>query len=223
MGFSGPGCGKSVLARTLTDENLLFTVNPAVPAIAYFFFKDGLNDQQGLARCISSLLHQIISQYPLLIKHALPDYRRFRTKLAGSFFTLWDILLAVGTDPDAGDVVCVVDSLDECEQSAKFTLLENLQALYSEARGGGASRLKFLITSRPYENIERRLRGLISQFPEIHLQGERESKAISHEISLVIAARVPKLALESRLSSELEDELLHRIRHVLSQTHRFGG
>jgi ankyrin repeat protein len=73
------------------------------------------------------------------------------------------------------------------------------------------SRLKFLITSRPYYNIERRFQTLIQEYPEIRLSGEFESVAISSEINLVIKASVLELSralnLKKSEQSLLETEL----------------
>jgi hypothetical protein len=74
------------------------------------------------------------------------------------------------------------------------------------------SRVKFLITSRPYLDIERRFANLVSSYPTIPLQGEQESDAISHEIDIVIRWRVLRLGSELKLNaseqSTLEAELL---------------
>lgn len=63
-----PGCGKSVLAKYLVDHVL-----PKSSAICYFFFKD--QDQNTACQAIRALLHQLFTQLPLLIKHAMNGFR----------------------------------------------------------------------------------------------------------------------------------------------------
>ncbi|KAK7413536.1 hypothetical protein QQX98_007614 [Neonectria punicea] len=60
-----PGCGKSVLAKYLIDRGL-----PRSTTICYFFFKD--QDQNTVRQALCALLHQLFSQKPSLIEHALP-------------------------------------------------------------------------------------------------------------------------------------------------------
>ncbi|KAF8858648.1 hypothetical protein BDZ45DRAFT_590819 [Acephala macrosclerotiorum] len=214
-----PGCGKSVLARTLIDENLLFEPEQTFPVISYFFFKDGLLDQQGSARCISALLHQIFSQQPKLIKHALFEYRAVGKEIAIRFEKLWNILCAVGSDPDSCDIICVVDALDECEQGSRFDIIDSLKELYDGQTSNENLRLKFLVTSRPYENIQRRFRSLTNVFPTIHMEGEQESEAISSEINLVIKAAVPEIAIELDLSPQVAQDLLKRLLSISNRTY----
>ena len=215
-----PGCGKSVLARSLIDENLLFPSKAEVPTVSYFFFKDGLDEQQGSARCICALLHQIFSRQPKLIKkHALNDYRQNGTKLADLFENLWKILKAVAADADTLPLICVLDALDECQDSSRVELIDELKELYGNAAQKSRFKLKFLVTSRPYVDIQRRFRSLTNKFPEVHLAGTQESKAIGEEINLVIRDRVPKIAIDLDLSSEVQDDLLKQLLRIPNRTY----
>lgn len=68
-------------------------------------------------------------------------------------------------------------------------------------------RLRFLVTSRPYddirENFERTLRDLLT----IRLRGEEENDQIRSEIDLVIGIRVTELSLTLELSALVQDQL----------------
>jgi hypothetical protein len=214
-----PGCGKSVLARTLIDQNLLLEPKQTFPVISYFFFKDGHSDQQGSARCISALLHQIFSQQPTLIEHALKEYRTSGPEIAIRFNTLWKILCAIGSDPDSCPIICIVDALDECEEESRSDIIDALKELYGEQTSNENLRLKWLVTSRPYANIERRFRSLTNIFPTIHVEGEQESKAISSEINLVIEAEVRKIADELELIPQVEQDLLERLLRIPNRTY----
>jgi ankyrin repeat domain-containing protein 50 len=65
-----PGCGKSVLSKSLIDEDFRSTETQTT---CYFFFKDD-NDIQDISTAISAFLHQLFSQKPILIQHAMSDY-----------------------------------------------------------------------------------------------------------------------------------------------------
>ena len=53
-----PGCGKSVLARYIIDEDLLQPIrdNP-LRRVLYYFFKDTSPEQRSATRAISAILY----------------------------------------------------------------------------------------------------------------------------------------------------------------------
>lgn len=214
---ANPGCGKSVLAKYLIDQEKALEATKS-RTTCYFFFKDDNEEQNSVTTALSALLHQLFSQKESLIQHAMKDYKSEGNKLPQLFHKLWNILLMAASDSKAGEIVCILDGLDECTENARYQFIDALSAFYKRAISEkGGSRLKFLITSRPYYDIERRFAELIRNFPSIRVPGENESKAIGHEIDTVIKWKLSKLALELRLNaseqSTLEAELL-------SMTHR---
>lgn len=80
-----PGCGKSVLAKYLINHGL-----PRPATICYFFFKD--QDQNTLPQALCALLHQLFSQKPDLIRHAMPEYFKNGPGIVTLTTTLWNIL-----------------------------------------------------------------------------------------------------------------------------------
>jgi ankyrin repeat domain-containing protein 50 len=204
-----PGCGKSVLAKSLVDKDLLSTESRTT---CYFFFKDDNTDQKSIARALCGLLHQIFVRKPHLLRHAVPEYFQNGREFPRLFSTLWDILLRAARDPKAGEIVCVLDALDECEVSGRFDLINNLNRLYGYEVMAKNMKLKFLITSRPYLDIERRFKKLTAKYPTIRLAGEEEIDSISSEIDLVIRARIEEIGFDMELDPSakvyLEKELL---------------
>jgi ankyrin repeat protein len=212
-----PGCGKSVLAKYLVDQEKTLEATES-RAVCYFFFKDDNEDQTSVTTAFSALLHQLFSQRESLIQHAMKDYKAEGSKLPRLFQKLWNILLKAASDPKAREIVCILDGLDECAEKGRDQIIDVLSAFYKQAISEqSSSRLKFLITSRPYYDIERRFAELTRNFPTIRLAGEQESEAIGREIDRVIKWKLSKLALELRLNdteqATLETELL-------SMTHR---
>ena len=55
--------------------------------------------------------------------------------LSKSFHKLWNILTKAMTDPRAGEVICVLDALDECEESGRYEIIRALNAFYSSSEG----------------------------------------------------------------------------------------
>jgi ankyrin repeat protein len=204
-----PGCGKSVLSKSLIDQDFK---SSETLTTCYFFFKDDNDEQKKATTALSALLHQLFSQKPTLIDYAMSEDAINGDKLTRSFHTLWSILTKAVADPKAGEIFCILDALDECAEVGRYQIINAVSVFYQASSRRNASRLKFFVTSRPYLDIERRFTDLISNFPMIRLQGEQESYTISREIDIVIKWRVSNLGSELKLNnsetSNLEIELL---------------
>ena len=216
-----PGCGKSVLARCITDEDLpkAFQNSPS-KRVLYYFFKDTSAEQRSATRAISTILHQLFASQPQLIQHALPSYREIGKALSTTFPKLWSIFIAAATDLSAGGVTCVFDALDECNEQEQQMLIKALEdfCLYRRALSS-ASRLKVLVTSRPYFEIRRGFDELLEASSSIELAGNDESASIKKEIDHVIRHRITKIASENRLTKKVSDYLEKRLLETEHRTY----
>lgn len=208
-----PGCGKSVLARYLIDDKLR---NIDSRIICYFFFKDGFNDQKYATTALCCILRQLFKQrYECfsdeilqMLKEDSHTDEEGRRRPPKSFHDLWRLFVAAIDGCASSEIVCVIDALDECEESGRNQLIDALVDFYSSKEDKG--RVKFLLTSRPYQNIKARLRDLESEVPTIHLSGEGEEQVakITCEIDLVIRSRVDGMyRLGPQEKKVLSDEL----------------
>jgi len=188
---------KSLVARELKSTNIHTT--------CYFFFKDDNVEQTSATNALCALLHQLFEQRKPLVKHAMLDFRSNGVYLHRLFERLWSILKEAAADAETGTVVCIIDALDECEESGRTRLLNYLDHFYNETTSNDRKNmvLKFLITSRPYFHIERNLQGLISKHPVIRLAGEAETLSIAREINLVIKVEVKKLGETLKLDNSV--------------------
>ncbi|MCJ1378443.1 hypothetical protein MMC17_001542 [Xylographa soralifera] len=210
-----PGCGKSVLARCIIDEALPQNLpNTSSTQILYYFFKDTSPEQRSATRAVSTILHQLFAARPQLIRHALPSYREIGAALSQTFPKLWSIFSAAVTDPLAGDIICVLDALDECNEQEQQRLTQAIQQILSSA-----SRLKILITSRPYFEIRYGFHELLEASSNIELAGNDESASIKKEIDLVIKHHVKELAKKSRLHPKVEAHLEKRLLGIEHRTY----
>ncbi|KAH7114771.1 hypothetical protein B0J13DRAFT_460125, partial [Dactylonectria estremocensis] len=206
-----PGCGKSVLAKYLIDHGL-----PRSTTICYFFFK--YQDQNTVRQALCALLHQLFSQKPSLIEHALPQFRKDGQGLINSTESLWQILRNAIKDPKAGPIIMVLDALDESAESEFADLMRNVR---SQSRGHqlGHSKLKYLLTCRPYEQIVSEFHGLLDAFPNIRIPGEEESETISQEVNRVITHRVNQLSEMKRLPTPIKSRLEKRLQETTHRTY----
>lgn len=206
-----PGCGKSVLAKYLIDKQL----PQSATTICYFFFKD--QDQNTVNQALCALLHQLFSHQPSLIRHAMTAYSENGRALVTATESLWDILEKAVRDPQTEPVIMVLDALDECAETEFRDLIRMLKHLFLGQRQLG--KVRFLLTSRPYEHIVSQFHDLLAAFPYIRIPGEDESEAISQEINRVIKFRVEQLATEKRLSTEIKNYLEQRLMETPQRTY----
>jgi Ankyrin repeats (3 copies) len=207
-----------VLSRALIDEKL---VGGDSGSICYFFFKDNAQ-QNSASKAICALLHQLFRlNEPLFFKHAVTAIKENGEGLKTEFEGLWRLLMATAADPEAGNIVCILDALDECDQNDKDNLIEKLEQFYtaSAKHPRTESRLKFLVTSRPYQQIELRFFKLIKCVPTIRLAGEEESKTISQEINVVIKVMVEQIGEELGLNETIQLSLEKRLSGIPQRTY----
>ncbi|KAF3760422.1 hypothetical protein M406DRAFT_53006, partial [Cryphonectria parasitica EP155] len=210
-----PGCGKSVLAKFLIDQVLPQSASDTTN-ICYFFFKD--QDQNTLNQALCAILHQLFSHNHSLIQHAMQAYGEDGSNLINVTTKLWDILRKSVQDPRAGSVIIVLDALDECAESEAEELLKRLQRQFRNGQSSDG-RLKYLLTSRPYEQISFRVRELADTFPNFHIPGQEHSDDISREVDLVITHRADQLARQKELSDQVKETLLQKLRGIQHRTY----
>jgi ankyrin repeat protein len=212
-----PGCGKSVLAKSLIDDDFK-ALSPSV-SICYFFFKDN-DEQNNLATALCAILHQLFSQQPNLLRHALPSCDRNGSKLQREAGELWRIFIAATSHCTSANTLCVLDALDECHPGDQKQLIQRLEGFYHRTESSTVKTwLKFLITSRPYDEVEHRFKAIKDFFPYIHLKGEEENYQIREEVNLVVKVRVKELAETAVLSSDVQQRLEHQLLQMEHRTY----
>ena len=216
-----PGCGKSVLARCIVDEDLpkAFT-SVQSRHVLYYFFKDISFERRSVSRALCAILYQLFTVCPQLIRHALPKYEKRGATLSTTLSELWSIFITATADPVAGDVVCVLDALDECNDQERPNLIEYLErSCLGQGTAPSSSRPKFLVTSRPYFEIRRGFDKLLEASNNIELAGNDESASIKKEIDLVIEHKVTSLKRENCLCQEVTDHLHKRLSEIEHRTY----
>jgi len=218
-----PGCGKSVLAKHLVDSILQ---TPESGTVCYFFFKDDFADQRSVASALSCILYQLFQKRRSLLSGRILD--RLDPMGGGgratnvSFSDLWETLVDVAKSKDAGEIICLLDAIDECEDQGQSELSRALCQLYGRREIAADFNLKFLLTSRPYDSIRIGFRPLDFQdLPVIHLSGESDAevKKISKEIDAVIQARVCNIRDKRHLTQRQEDILLQQLTRIPNRTY----
>ncbi|OAT05007.1 hypothetical protein BDBG_16383 [Blastomyces gilchristii SLH14081] len=147
-----PGCGKSVLTKYLIDRpehRAPSTLCTSSPAVLPEAFT-------AIKPCDENGPGLINSTNPL---------------------SLWTILGDAVRDPEAGPVIIVLDALDECDASELADLVRNVSGQFRSSQLG-YGKLKYILTSRPYEQIESKFQALSDCFPQIRIPGGKSRKKL---------------------------------------------
>ena len=148
----------------------------------------------------------LVTEQDTLAKPLRDEFERAGSRLfegPNVFFDLQRILLAMLKIPNHGTVYLVVDALDECDSglSELLKLITNRFAL--------PSRVKWLITSRNREEIERQLR---PKNPCLKVSLELHSSRVACAVDNFVNIKVHKLAQEEEYSTELEEKISRHLK-----------
>lgn len=210
-----PGCGKSVLCRSLIDQELFGGWQGSV---CYFFFKDN-GEQDSLTTALCAILHQLFNQQPHLLHHARPAWDDNGDKILREIPNLWNIFLQAVADRKCEPVICVFDALDECQDDDRRQLIDRLCGLLLTSDDTCSHRLKVLATSRPYDEVQRWFSRPMKRWPCIRLHGEDQNEQIRREINLVIEQNVSELASQFDLPSTDHQYLLQQLLQMQHRTY----
>jgi ankyrin repeat protein len=173
----------------LTEELENHTARRSDAEMLFFFC--GAQDEKrntGVA-VLRGILYQIIAKRPQLITHALPYFRtpeRTRQTLS-SLETLWIIFTKLVTDTALGIMFCVLDGLDECDESTKRVLLPRIVGLLTDRTSLTMGVFKLVIVSREIHA----LRGC--DCSRIRLDPDNDAK-VDSDIELFVSTRVQGLS-----------------------------
>lgn len=215
---ANPGCGKSVLARFLTED---FHKNKEGTYICYFFFKDDSETNRSANHALCAILHQLMCYDARMVRHALSAYASNGKQLPHLTESLWKVFVATIEALDR-PLLCVFDALDECEESSRLDLLAKLAPLFD--KGCHPDKLKVVMTSRPNTPTGDAIWRHGVDPMSIQLTGEREveSQAISSEIDLYVAEKIrgfKNLRSYRQIHDDAHDILKQKISSIENRTY----
>jgi hypothetical protein len=79
--------------------------------------------------------------------------------------------------------------------------------------------LKFLVTSRPYDDMQAEFQKTLNNLPTIRLRGEEENDQIHQEIDLVIRMRVAQLVTDLKLDGHTKDRMETKLLEMEHRTY----
>lgn len=170
----GPGGGKTMLSIFLAEE-LERKAKESQNAVLLEFFCDNKDERRNTASSVvCGLLFRLLQLRPKLFDHILPTFNIQKEQLfaAPSFESLWRIFSAMVHDPDAGSVYCVLDGLDECNETASELLLQRLKSVLTRSKDFSPCCLHVIVASRDFPEV---IPEVLSSFSRIRLDGDAAS------------------------------------------------
>ncbi|KAK2589635.1 hypothetical protein QQS21_012685 [Conoideocrella luteorostrata] len=180
-----PGKGKTMLLCGIIDE--LEKENKQT--LSYFFCQATEGLLSNAASVLRGLMYLLILQQPSLIRHVRAEYDLAGEKLFDSvniWVSLGKMLMNMLADPALGDMVLVIDALDECTTS-RCELLDLIVQLASDS----SPRVKWIISSRNWPEIENQL----DRAEKIRLPLELNQDLVSKAIEAYIEYKVNELVV----------------------------
>ena len=218
-----PGCGKSVLARYVTEElpgilrqRQIFE-NGGPFRIAYFFFNDrGERVEKTTAGMLRALLYQILHDNPFLFSsiRIMDEFEKLKGKSPGfewPLHVLKDLFLSLKNHKVVATFYLIIDSLDESE--AEHSASEVLQVLQELCSGTMMCNFKVFLTSRP-ETFLAKLDETFNNYPRIRLEST-DIKYTSSDIQAYVSSQTIKLLRHRQEElGPLREIIIHRAEGV---------
>ncbi|KUL91027.1 hypothetical protein ZTR_01003 [Talaromyces verruculosus] len=149
--YGRPGIGKSTLAITIIEAlQKLQSFKNGTKCLAYFFCTSNNQKQKTAVAIFEALIYQFIMEKRQLIGFLPPDLKKIKENLQ-DFDTMWDVLMKIGNHSSTGEKYCIIDGLDECEESDRTALLRQIGITFkSNSDGDSEPKINILILSRLY-------------------------------------------------------------------------
>jgi hypothetical protein len=155
-----------------------------------FFFCSAQDEKRNTGVAVlRGILYQIIAKRPQLIKHALPYFetpeRAQQTLL--SLETLWTIFTKLVTDTALGIMFCVLDGIDECDESTTRVLLPRIIGFLTDQTSSITGMFRLVVVSREIHALQG------CSCSRIRVDPDNDAK-VDGDIELFVSTRVQELS-----------------------------
>ena len=197
-----PGIGKTMLSSFLVEEIAQLAEQSSQMTVAYYFCDDKYQERRTVTAILRGLLLQLLRQRPILFKHIQSDFDMCRDSLCTNFHALWRTFVSIVQDPEAGEVYCLIDALDECEKESRQLFLTEFTKLF-RSQQSKKIHVKFIVTSRRESDIQMALSAVSPIIRDLQVDSGR----VNDDLSKFIDVKVDELSAEKRYSAGLKDKI----------------
>ena len=79
------------------------------------------SEQSSAPNALCAILHQLVSVNGTLLQHAVSQFLQLGGKISQNLPRPWAFLVHTAEESISGEIVCVLDALDECESGRIWT------------------------------------------------------------------------------------------------------
>ena len=200
-----PGKGKTMLLCGIIDELQTSTSIRNATTVSYFFCQANDPRINSATAILRGLLYSLVSQQPSLVSSVRKKYDHIGRKMfedANAWITLEAIFADVLQNPGLPPTTyLIIDALDECVTDLpKF--------LDFIIRHSSASRVKWIVSSRNWPEIEERLEKAGSK---VRLSLELNPTSVSKAVEFFIEQRVSQLAKQNKYDERTQRAVLDHL------------
>ncbi|PYH89874.1 WD40 repeat-like protein [Aspergillus ellipticus CBS 707.79] len=210
------GTGKTMLLMGIIKElTSSLSVGSGDPAVLYFFFPRTNKELDNNTAAIRGLMWLLLRHRPVLMRHLEQEYDSageglFTDQFAfDSLSRIWEKMLK---DSNIGQVVFIVDALDECNDTDRVPLMELLGKSLPQAET--PSNIKILISSRPESDISMTVPGLFC--PHMH-SIDLGNRLMASQFDIYITEKKRQLSEKMKNPAHLE-KIVAKLRRKASNT-----
>ena len=193
----GPGIGKTMISSFLVEELADLTEHSSQMTLAYYFCDDKDEKRRTATAILRGLLLQLLRQRPTHFKRIQSQFDMSRDSLFFNFHALWRIFVSIVQDPEAGEVYCLIDALDECDRESRQLFLTNLTRLFCSQQSKRTF-VKFVVASRLENDIEESLSTVSSAIRNVQI----DSGKVNEDLSKFIDLKVDELSTRKKYRSD---------------------
>lgn len=193
-----PGKGKTMLLCGIIDELQKTCNDTAEGVISYFFCQATETRLSNAVSVLRGLMFLLVRKRPSLMRHMRQEYEITGEALfqdGNAWISLVRIFTNIVQDSALGDAIFIVDALDECTANCN-ELLGLIVELSSPQNS--LSRVKWIISSRNWPEIERQL--VNAQDIRLHL--ELNEELVSQAVEKYIEYKVEDLTTLKKYDPE---------------------
>lgn len=198
-----PGQGKTTLSIYLAEVLESWAKRSQNAIFLEYYFKSQDDKHDNATAAMRGLIYQLLNGRPELFRHILPKFEAQQESLL-IFETLWTVFEKMICDPVLGDIYCIIDALDECEEPSLIPFLAKLRFLFSHINTSSPQHLNLVVVSREFPGC---IPKELSEFAHIQLNsGDDILKFIESKVEILARHR----QYPTQLSSYVKKVFLER-------------
>jgi hypothetical protein len=225
-----PGKGKTMMTMGVIDElsradravsplNTMSTVlarlglgsliSSEPPLLAYFFCQNTRPELNNAISVLRGLIYMLVTQQDQLLRHVQKHYNTVGSKLferPDVLYTLRDTLSDILKDPTLPMTYLLIDALDECT-SGRLELLR----IITDDTLAPQSRVKWLVTSRNIQEIERHLHSdSLGVKISLEVSASHVSKAVAAFVDYKVSQLSDLRTYDAKMQAEVQQQLRNK-------------